>query len=202
MYLDILFYLFSSVLVLASVGVVAFKNPMYSLLCLILAFFNASGLFVLLGAEFLAFLLIMVYVGAVVVMFMFAVMTLDVDKLKYKSFGPFPAIAIAVLISEIITLLMFKGDTSLAEQTTLNDLAATYANVNNTMQIGDVMFTTFAYPFILISLVLLVAMIGAIVLTFNPVKNRKQQDIAKQIQRKREDSIELKKVKSGSGVNF
>lgn len=202
MYLDILFYLFSTVLVISSIGVIAYKNPMHNLLCLILCFFNAAGLFVLLGAEFLGFLLIMVYVGAVVVMFMFVLMTLNLDKLNYKGMGVMPIIAVSVLISEIITLLIFKGEENLAGGSKLVDIAANYENVDNTMQIGSVMFTTYAYPFILISFILLVAMIGAIVLTFTPVKNIKQQNVTKQVQRKRKDSVELKKVKSGSGVNF
>lgn len=202
MYLDILFYLFATILVISSLGVVASKSPMNSLLCLILCFFNAAGLFVLLGAEFLAFLLIMVYVGAVVVMFVFVLMTINVDSLTYKKMGPAPLIALAVLISEFITLFIFKGNTKLAATGTLQEIAANYETVNNTKQIGDVMFTAYAYPFILISLILLVAMVGAIVLTFVKQKNRKQQDIYKQVHRSRDEAVELKKVKSGSGVNF
>ncbi|PPR10926.1 MAG: hypothetical protein CFH44_00112, partial [Proteobacteria bacterium] len=116
--------------------------------------------------------------------------------------GPAPLIALAVLISEFITLFIFKGNTNLASTSTLQEIAANYETVNNTKQIGDVMFTVYAYPFILISLILLVAMVGAIVLTFVKQKNRKQQDIYKQVHRSRDEAVELKKVKSGSGVNF
>ncbi|HAG52583.1 MAG TPA: NADH-quinone oxidoreductase subunit J [Alphaproteobacteria bacterium] len=201
MYLDILFYLFASILVLSSVGVIAFKSPMNNLLCLIMCFLNAAGLFILLGAEFLAFLLIMVYVGAVVVMFIFVLMTLNLENLEYKSMGKLPVFATAIILSEIITLLIFKGDQSIAQASKLTEIASNYTP-NNTQQIGDVMFSMYAYPFLLISFILLVAMIGSIILTFTKQKNRKQQDIHKQIHRKREDSVELKKVKSGTGVNF
>lgn len=202
MYLDILFYLFSTVLVISSIGVIAFKNPMHSLLALIMCFFNAAGLFILLGAEFLAFLLIMVYVGAVVVMFIFVLMTIDLDNITYKNLGKMPVIALAIVIAELVTLLMYKGSENIVEGQTLNTLAENYDKVNNTAVIGDVMFTTYAYPFILIGFILLVAMVGSIVMTFTKKKNRKQQNIHKQIHRKREDSVELKKVRSGSGVNF
>jgi len=201
MYLDILFYLFASILVLSSIGVIACKSPMNNLLCLIMCFLNAAGLFVLLGAEFLAFLLIMVYVGAVVVMFIFVLMTLNLDTLKYKSMGKVPIFATAIILSEIITLLMFKGDETIAKSSKLKEIATNYVG-DNTQQIGDVMFTMYAYPFLLISFVLLVAMVGSIILTFTKQKNRKQQDIHTQIHRKREDSVELRKVKPGTGVNF
>lgn len=202
MYLDILFYLFSSILVISSVAVVAFKNPMHSLLALIMCFFNAAGLFILLGAEFLAFLLIMVYVGAVVVMFIFVLMTVDLDNIKYPNLGLKAQVALAIVIAEFVTLLMFKGDNVLTTGPKLQQIAENYAAVNNTAVIGDVMFTTYAYPFILISFILLVAMVGSIIMTFTPQKKRKQQNIHQQIHRKREDSVELKKVRSGSGVNF
>lgn len=202
MYLDILFYLFSSILVLFSFGVIACKNPMHSLLCLVACFFNVAGLFVLLGAEFLGLLLIMVYVGAVVVMFIFVLMTVDLENIKYKNLGKTPIIALAIVLAEIITLLIFKGKENLVEGAKLAQIAQNYANVDNTKAIGDVMFTSFAYPFIIISFILLVAMICAIVMTFTKQKNRRQQNIYKQIHRTREDSVEVKKVESGSGVNF
>lgn len=202
MYLDILFYLFSTVLVISSIGVIAFKNPMHNLLALIMCFFNSAGLFILLGAEFLAFLLIMVYVGAIVVMFIFVLMTIDLENITYKNLGKGPIIALAVVISELATLLMFKGAENLTQGKTLSSIAANYEQTNNTVAIGEVMFTTYAYPFILIGFILLVAMVGAIVLTFTKQKNRRQQSIYKQVHRTREESIELKKVRSGSGVNF
>lgn len=202
MYLDILFYLFSTVLIISSIGVIAFKNPMHSLLALIMCFFNASGLFILLGAEFLAFLLIMVYVGAVVVMFIFVLMTIDLENITYKNLGKMPIIALSVVLAELITLIIYKGSDNIVAGQTLNTISQNYDKVNNTAAIGDVMFTTYAYPFILIGFILLVAMVGSIVMTFTKQKNRKQQNIHQQIHRQREDSVELKKVRSGSGVNF
>lgn len=202
MYIDILFYLFSSILIVSAVGVVACRNPIYGLMSLIVCFFNAAGLFLLAGAEFLAFLLIMIQIGAIVVLFIFVLMTINLGDLNYRKLGVSAKIALAILLGEFSTLLIFKGNAQIGDGTSLAKISENYDKTDNVQALGDVMFTTFAYPFILLGFILLVAMLGSILLVLGKRKLRKKQDIYQQIHRKREESVELKKVRSGSGVNF
>tara|TARA_R110000868_G_scaffold411035_1_gene701434 strand:- start:11853 stop:12458 length:606 start_codon:yes stop_codon:yes gene_type:complete len=198
---DLLFFMFASVLLLGAVGVVSAKNPMFSVLFLVLCFFNAAGLFILIGAEFLGLLLMMVYVGAIAVMFLFVLMTVDmsVDVKERKSpMFTFASLAIgAVLLVELIFALM-GGVASTGR------IAATIPlvdDVENIMQLGQVLFTNYMYPFITVSMVLLVGMVGAIVLTHRRREHVLRQDIGEQISRTREESIALVSPTLGKGIS-
>ena len=196
---DLLFLMFASVLVIAALGVISAKNPMYCVLFLVLAFLNAAGLFILLGAEFLGLLMIMVYVGAIAVMFLFVLMTVDIDmavmKQGFAEYMPMGLLVAAVLFAEILAGVwggMFSG---LPEAASVPD-----DQPQNAVQLGMVLFTDYAAPFLVVSLILLVAMVGAIVLTFRRRTGVKRQDIGKQINRKVEDAMVLTSPKSGEGV--
>jgi NADH-quinone oxidoreductase subunit J len=195
----IFFYLFAGITVASAVMVIAARNPVHSVLFLILAFVNAAGLFVLLGAEFLAMILIVVYVGAVAVLFLFVVMMLDVDfaelRQGFLKYLPVGALVGAVLLAE---LLLVVGGWALSP--TLAKPAAV-PNVTNTEALGLVLYTRYAYFFEVAGLILLVAMIGAIVLTLHHKPNVRRQDIGAQVARRRASAIELVKVKPGEGVS-
>lgn len=197
------FYLFSMVLIASAVMVVSARNPVHSVLFLILAFVNAAGLFVLLGAEFLAMILIVVYVGAVAVLFLFVVMMLDVDFAQLRQ-GFLQYLPIGVLVSVIFLaeLIMVVGAWAIDPQLVKNPVSAIPSpdTVSNTQAIGRVLYTQYLYFFQAAGLVLLVAMIGAIVLTLRERVGVKRQDIAQQVARTRETAIEIKKVASGQGV--
>lgn len=192
---DLLFFLFATVLLIAATGVIAAKNPMYCVLFLILAFFNAAGLFLLLGAEFIALLMVMVYVGAVAVMFLFVIMTIDIDFAVLKegttNYLPVGVLVGGLLLGEIL-LAAFSG--------AFGGKQIVYSDVQNIEQIGLVLFTDYAYPFLMSGMILLVAMVGAIVLTHRKLSDAKRQDIAAQIGKKRSDSFENVKIKSGAPV--
>jgi NADH-quinone oxidoreductase subunit J len=198
------FWLFSGVLVASAVMVVAARNPVHSVLFLILAFFNAAGLFLLLGAEFLAMLLVIVYVGAVAVLFLFVVMMLDVDfkalRSGFQEYLPFGAVIGLVLLVEI---LMVVGAWTIGpELAPLRAAPIPPAGevVDNTRALGRLLYTHYVYYFQAAGLVLLVAMIGAIVLTLQHKPGVKRQDISKQNARTKADSVEIRKVKAGEGV--
>ena len=197
------FYLFSAVTVFAAVMVISSKNPVHSVLFLILAFFNSAGLFVLLGAEFLAMILVVVYVGAVAVLFMFVVMMLDINIAELKhgflQYLPLGGVVGLILLMELILSL---GGFIISSQSQ-NSIAAPRPNVNeitNTEAIGNLIYTNYIYFFQAAGLILLVAMIGAIVLTHRSRENVRKQNISDQINRRPEDTIEIKKVTTGSGV--
>ncbi|MGO9545120.1 MAG: NADH-quinone oxidoreductase subunit J [Rhodomicrobium sp.] len=193
------FYLFSVVLVGSGLMVITARNPVHSVLFLILAFFNAAGLFVLLGAEFLAMLLVIVYVGAVAVLFLFVVMTLDIDfsqlrkgSARYLSVG----LAIgAVLLAE----LLFVAGTFIVAPDAVRPQGEEH--VQNAAAIGRVLYTDYVYYFELSGCVLLVAMIGTIVLTLRHKRTAKRQDVAQQVGRRREDAIEVVQVETGKGIS-
>lgn len=197
------FYLFAFIMLASAVMVVAARNPVHSVLFLILAFFNAAALFLLAGAEFLGLILLVVYVGAVAVLFLFVVMMLDVDfaelkhgALKYAPIGALVGIIVAV---ELIVVFVSKHLTpSVAEHVTqpMPDLTQR----TNTEALGDILYTNYVFYFQLAGLVLLVAMIGAIVLTLRHKTGVKRQSIAVQVARRPEDAIEIKKVESGKGI--
>jgi NADH-quinone oxidoreductase subunit J len=196
----IFFYLFASVCVASAVMVVTSRNPVHSVLFLILAFVNAAGLFVLLGAEFLAMILIVVYVGAVAVLFLFVVMMLDVDFAELRegflSYLPVGALVGAILLAE---LLLVVGGWVISPSA--GSGAAVAQNVSNTQAIGLVLYTRYVYFFEAAGLILLVAMIGAIVMTLQHKPQVKRQNIAEQVARGKATAIELVNVKPGQGLS-
>jgi NADH-quinone oxidoreductase subunit J len=198
---DIAFYLLAAVTVISGLMVVTARNPVHSVLFLILAFFSAAGLFVLLGAEFLAMLLVVVYVGAVAVLFLFVVMMLDIDFGKLRQgFANYLAPGAAIAVVLMIELIMV-GMSIHANGATKGQTAVAYnAAKTNIAQIGEQLYTTYAYLFEAAGFVLTVAMIGAIVLTLRHRTYVKRQDIFKQVTRRRKDAVEIVKVKTGEGI--
>ena len=201
---DILFYLFSAVLLSSALVVVVTKNTIHSVMFLILAFFNAAGLFILLGAEFLAMLLVIVYVGAIAVLFLFVVMMLNIDQkpIIKKTFNKYSFLATLVaLIIFLEIFLITQSSTILFNMG--SKLLPISASISNTKAIGDVLYTNFAYPFQLSGMILFVAMIGAIVLTLREqtIFTRKQ-NIFEQVSRQKSDSVEIIKVDSGRGIDI
>jgi NADH-quinone oxidoreductase subunit J len=184
--------------------VISARNPVHSVLFLILAFFNAAALFVLLGAEFLAMILVIVYVGAVAVLFLFVVMMLDVNFAELRQ-GFLQYLPVGLLIGLIlmVELIFVAGTWALTPEETAAAAAASGAaatQLHNTKALGLVLYTDYAYLFQLAGLILLVAMIGAIVLTLRHREGVRRQSIASQVGRRRSDSIEVKDVTPGSGA--
>ena len=198
MVLDIVFYLFATITVFAALGVVSVKNQVHSVLFLVLTFFSTAALFVLLGAEFLAAILIMVYMGAVAILFLFVVMMLDVEfaalKKKAAEYLPLGIGVGAVILFEMVIII---SQVHIEHEA----VAAVAGDVHNTMEIGRTLYTKYLLPFELASVILLVALIGAIVLTYRDRKRTKRQNISEQLARTREQSVELKKVASGEGAS-
>ena len=196
----IFFYLFAGVTVASAVMVISSRNPVHSVLFLILAFVNAAGLFVLLGAEFLAMILIVVYVGAVAVLFLFVVMMLDVDftelRRGFLNYLPIGALIGIVLLAELLILV---GGWAIAPPTA-HPAAPIAANISNTEALGLVLYTRYVYFFEAAGVILLVAMIGAIVMTLQH-KQVRRQNIAAQVARRPAAAIELVKVKPGQGLS-
>ncbi len=200
----IFFYLFAGICVASAVMVIASRNPVHSVLFLILAFVNAAGLFVLMGAEFLAMILIVVYVGAVAVLFLFVVMMLDVDFAELGrgvlTYLPIGGLVGAVLLAE---LLVVVGGWAIGPNVTAAITAPIppAGEINNTQAIGLVLYTRYVYFFEAAGMILLVAMIGAIVLTLRHKPNVRRQTIAEQVARGPATAVELVKVKSGQGLS-
>jgi NADH-quinone oxidoreductase subunit J len=194
------FYVFAAVAVVSGVLVVANRNPVYSVLFLILSFFNAAGLFVLLGAEFLAMMLVVVYVGAVAVLFLFVVMMLDINFAELRQgfvrYAGIGAVVGIILVAEIIFVV-----SSGAMAPAISTLAGspTPAGVSNTQALGRILYTDYFYLFQAAGIVLLIAMIGAIVLTHREREDVKRQRIAAQVARDRR-SVEIRKVPTGTGI--
>lgn len=199
----IAFYLLATVVVVSALLVVTAKNPVHSVLWLILAFFSSAGLFVLLGAEFLAMLLVVVYVGAVAVLFLFVVMMLDVDFVKlregYARYLPLAMIVAGVLLAEMIVISLSVATGGAAAETT-GPMVAT-ADASNIETIGRVLYTDYVYFFQAAGIVLLIAMIGAIVLTLRHKPGIKRQNVADQVGRDAKKAMEVKSVTTGAGVN-
>ncbi|MGB8363752.1 MAG: NADH-quinone oxidoreductase subunit J [Rhizomicrobium sp.] len=201
MLVAIAFYLFSAIMIASALMVVSSRNPVHSVFFLILAFFNAAALFILLGAEFLAMILLIVYVGAVAVLFLFVVMMLDVDfaELKHGLLQYLPlggAVGIA-LVCELVLVGYFW----IFPAATARSIAhATPANMTNTVALGQILYTDYLYYFQTAGLVLLVAMIGAIVLTLRHRPGVRRQSIARQNARTPAFAVELKDVKPGQGA--
>ncbi|CAA9255623.1 MAG: NADH-ubiquinone oxidoreductase chain J [uncultured Acetobacteraceae bacterium] len=194
------FYAFAAVLIASAAMVVTSRNPVHSVLFLILAFFNAAALFLIAGAEFLAMILVIVYVGAVAVLFLFVVMMLDVDFTRmregFQRYAPLGAVVGAILFLELAFVIgawTFAGD---AEELRLSPMPA--GGVSNAEAIGRILYTDYVYLFQAAGLVLLVAMIGAIVLTLRERPGTRRQDIAAQIGRA--GTVNLRAVPSGAGL--
>jgi len=200
----IFFYLFAGITVASAVMVIASRNPVHSVLFLILAFVNAAGLFVLMGAEFLAMILIVVYVGAVAVLFLFVVMMLDVDFAELRrgfiSYLPIGGLVGAVLLAELLVVVgAWVIGPEVAKAITSPIPPA--AEIPNTEALGLVLYTRYVYFFQAAGVILLVAMIGAIVLTLQHKPNVRRQIIADQVARHKATAIEIVKVKSGQGLS-
>jgi len=197
------FWLFSLVAVASGVMVIAARNPVHSVLFLILAFFNGAGLFVLMGAEFLALILVIVYVGAVAVLFLFVIMMLDINFVELRE-GFLQYLPIGALIGLVlfIELVFVFGAWEVASNVTTAIAAPlpTTAQVTNTAALGQLLYTRYIYAFQAAGIILLVAMIGAIVLTLRPRQDVRRQKIAEQVARKREATLELVKIKPRQGV--
>ncbi len=197
------FYLFSAVTVAAAVMVIASRNPVHSVLFLILAFFNSAGLFLLLGAEFLAMILVVVYVGAVAVLFLFVVMMLDIDFAELRegmlTYLPVGATIGLILLVEL-ALVLGTWVTSPEAGSVMAAPVTVGEGVTNTEAIGLLLYTRYIYFFQAAGLLLLVAMIGAIVLTLRHKEGVKRQDISDQVARTPETAVEIRKVKSGQGL--
>ncbi|WP_169569208.1 NADH-quinone oxidoreductase subunit J [Sneathiella limimaris] len=197
------FYLFAALTVASAFMVIASKNPVHSVLFLILAFFNSAALFVLLGAEFIAMILVVVYVGAVAVLFLFVVMMLDINFSELRQ-GFLQYLPIGALIGLIlmIELILVVGGWHLSPEALQMGAApaADLGDKTNTEQIGGLLYTQYVYLFQAAGMILLVAMIGAIVLTHRQRPGVKKQVIADQVYRRPEDSMQVRKVEPGQGV--
>ena len=195
------YYFFAGVTLFSALFVVLSRNPVHSVLWLILTFFGASGLFILLGAEFLALILMIVYVGAVAVLFMFVVMMLNINFKEIKSrLTKYLPLGILVGLVLFVELGLIFGDFVPVVALNENNILAIDPKIENTRQLGLVLYTDFIIYFQLAGIVLLIAMIGAIVLTHQRRKDVKRQDILVQIYRDPESSIELKDIKPGQGL--
>ena len=197
------FYIFSAVILLSSLMVISSRNPVHSVLFLILAFFNAAGLFVILHAEFLAMILIIVYVGAVAVLFLFVVMMLDfktsLEKSNILQYMPIGIFVGMVFISELIIVLI-NTKLELKNIQILKNPLSNFENLTNTKAIGSILYTDYILYFQVSGIILLVAMVGSIVLTLRDREGVKRQSIPQQLDRT--SQIELKDVKSREGVDI
>src|ERR1700688_467441 len=195
------FYLFAGVCIASAVMVIVSRNPVHSVLFLILAFVNAAGLFMLMGAEFLAMILVVVYVGAV--LFLFVVMMLDVDFAELRqgvlNYLPVGALIGAILLAELLTVVFaWVIGPDVAKAITAPIPPA--GDISNTQALGLVLYTRYIYYFQSAGIILLVAMVGAIVLTLQHKPNVRRQNIADQVARRRDTAIDVVKVKSGQGL--
>lgn len=199
----LVFYLFAAVAVASGAMVITSRNPVHSVLFLILAFFNAAGLFVLMGAEFLAMILVVVYVGAVAVLFLFVVMMLDINFVELRQgFIRYLPVGAAIGLVLLAELILVTGAWTVAP-----NLAGTFAApapaaaaVTNTHALGGLLYTRYVYLFQAAGVILLIAMIGAIVLTLRSREGVRRQSIEAQNARRREDVVEVMKVTRGGGV--
>jgi NADH-quinone oxidoreductase subunit J len=197
------FYLFALTAIAAGVMVISARNPVHSVLFLILAFFNSAGLFVLLGAEFLAMILVVVYVGAVAVLFLFVVMMLDINFAELREgflqYLPIGALVGIILAAELVLIFGSWIVNPEAAQIIAAPSAAP-SELTNTHALGQLLYTEYVYLFQTAGLVLLIAMIGAIVLTLRRRPEVRRQRIAEQVSRPVEDVIEIKDIPKGSGI--
>lgn len=199
----LLFYIFAVMTVFAAVMVISARNPVHSVLFLILAFFNAAGLFVLIGAEYIAMTLVIVYVGAVAVLFLFVVMMLNINFAELRAgflrYLPMGALMATLIFAEFIFVFfasLYKPVPLVAPRHAI----VSSAQVTNTHAIGNILYTDYFYPFQLAGIILLIAMIGAIVLTLRARPGVRRQRIGKQLARGKKNGVELVKVESGKGI--
>ena len=201
----IAFYLFSALVILSAVLVITARNPVHSVLWLIVAFFNAAGLMVLVGAEFIAMLLVIVYVGAVAVLFLFVVMMLDIDfaELRAGFIKNFPlGIAIALVLLTELVLGVGAYRAGSLDLGTPDGTAAVLAGKSNIENIGALLYGRYLFLFEAAGVILLVAMVGAIVLTHRERKDTRPQNIAKQVRRRPQDATVNVKPEIGQGVEL
>jgi NADH-quinone oxidoreductase subunit J len=199
------FYMLAVVSVAGALGVISARNPVHSVLFLILTFFSAAGLFVLLGAEFLAMLLVVVYVGAVAVLFLFVVMMLDVDFAQFRQgfarYLPFGGVVAALLLVEMIMVSSAVATNGAASGAGHVAPTVPLTALTNAEAIGRVLYTDYVYFFQAAGIVLLIAMIGAIVLTSHHRPNVRRQSVSKQVARTRKTGMQVVQIKSGDGVS-
>lgn len=197
----LVFYMLAAVAIAAAVMVISARNPVHSVLFLILTFFNGAGLFVLIGAEFLAMVLVVVYVGAVAVLFLFVVMMLDINFVRLRE-GSLQYLPVGALIGLILLVELIAVGTSwaLGPETELIVEQPLPPVVSNTEALGDRLYTDYFYLFQVAGLILLVAIIGAITLTLRHKPDVRRQNIGRQVNRKREEAVQLRKVQPGSGI--
>ncbi|MDP1599501.1 NADH-quinone oxidoreductase subunit J [Phenylobacterium sp.] len=200
MALAIAFYLLAAVTVGAGFGVISSRNPVHSVLFLILSFFSAAGLFVTLGAEFLAMLLVVVYVGAVAVLFLFVVMMLDVDFAALRQ-GFARYMPLGGLVAGILAVEMIVVASAVATEGATKNAPMVHGDVSNIESIGRVLYTDYVYFFQAAGLVLLVAMIGAIVLTLRHKPGVRRQVIMDQVAREPKTGMRIVQIKSGEGID-
>lgn len=199
----LVFYLFAFILTASAVAVITARNPVHSVLFLILSFFTSAGLFVMLGAEFMAMILAIVYVGAVAVLFLFVVMMLDIGFEGLRK-GAMHYVPLGLLIGGVVMFEFFvlftQWDFSDQAQIMIETAGITANELTNTEAIGQVLYTDYVLPFQLAGLILFVAMVGAIVLTLRKRPGVRRQKIKEQVTRKREDAVAIKKVTTGTGI--
>jgi len=195
------FYVFSIIAVASAVMVVSARNPVHAVLFLILVFVNAAGLFMLAGAEFLALILIVVYVGAVAVLFLFVVMMLDVDFASLRTgILKYAPIGVVVGLILLVELLLVAGSFVVSPEVTSTAVLPIDGAIDNTRALGQVLYTRYVFLFQGAAAVLLVAMIGAIVLTLRHKPSVKRQSTTDQVGRRVQDTLEIVKVKPGQGL--
>jgi len=194
---SVVFYLFATVLVMCAVSVISARNPVHSVLFLIACFFNAAGLFILLGAEFIALILVIVYVGAVAVLFLFVVMMLDISFSELRK-GAMQYVALGLLIGGVLLAELFMLYRAWPQNVPV--ITAESTSIENSEALGRLIYTEYLLAFQVSGLILLVAMIGAIVLTHRRRPDVRRQKVADQNMRQASDVMEVKKVTSGSGV--
>jgi NADH-quinone oxidoreductase subunit J len=199
------FYLFASVTVASAFMVIASRNPVHSVLFLIVTFFNSAGLFLLVGAEFLAMILVVVYVGAVAVLFLFVVMMLDIDfaelRQGFLQYMPVGALIGLILLAELIMVVSTGVVSAEGVASVANVPIPPVGEISNTKAIGLVLYTDYVFYFQMAGLILLVAMIGAIVLTLREARpGLKKQNPGQQSARTRDEAVEIKTVKPGQGL--
>ncbi|MCW8846797.1 MAG: NADH-quinone oxidoreductase subunit J [Gammaproteobacteria bacterium] len=196
MFTQILFYLFATVLVGAAIGVITARNPVHSVLFLVLAFFNSAVLWLLLGAEFLAIVLVLVYVGAVMVLFLFVVMMLDINVEQAKSgftkYAPLGLVVLVIMAVELAQVIWVRHMGMISA----DELAPVAADYNNTRELGLLLYTDYFYAFELAAVILLVAIVAAISLTMRRRPGLKAQNISSQVSVRRQDRVRLVKMDS------
>jgi NADH-quinone oxidoreductase subunit J len=192
---EILFYAFSGVLVVSAIGVITARNPVHAALFLVFAFFNSAVLWLLMEAEFLAIVLVLVYVGAVMVLFLFVVMMLDINVAQMREgftrYAPLGILIAVIVIAEIASVVWVKN---LGLEATEPVPAVAAAGYSNTRELGELLYTKYLYPFELAAALLLVAIVAAIVLTMRHRAGLKQQDIAAQVSVRAKDRVRVVKM--------